>query len=105
MPRPLSRLLPFLSWWPKVNRASLRADLIAGLTGALIVLPQGIAYAAIAGMPPAYGLYASVGPAIVGALFGSSWHLVSGPTAPISIVVLSALTPLAAPGSAHFVEL
>jgi sulfate permease, SulP family len=75
------------------------------LTGALIVLPQGIAYAAIAGMPPAYGLYAAVGPAIIGALFGSSWHLVSGPTAPISIVVLSALAPLAEPGSAQFVEL
>ncbi|MDB5802837.1 MAG: sulfate transporter [Betaproteobacteria bacterium] len=105
MPSSYSRLLPFLSWWHKVNRASLRLDLVAGLTGALIVLPQGIAYAAIAGMPPAYGLYASVGPAIIGALFGSSWHLVSGPTAPISIVVLSALAPLAEPGSPHFVEL
>lgn len=103
--RSTSRWLPFLSWWSKVNPASLRLDLMAGLTGALIVLPQGIAYAAIAGMPPAYGLYASVGPAIIGALFGSSWHLVSGPTAPISIVVLSALAPLAEPGSAHFVAL
>jgi SulP family sulfate permease len=101
----LRRLLPFLSWWPMVNRGTLRLDLIAGLTGALIVLPQGIAYAAIAGMPPAYGLYAAVGPAIIGALFGSSWHLVSGPTAPISIVVLSALAPLAAPGSPLFIKL
>jgi len=100
-----SRLLPFLAWKSRVNRASLRLDLMAGLTGALIVLPQGIAYAAIAGMPPAYGLYASIGPAIIGALFGSSWHLVSGPTAPISIVVLSALAPLAVPGSAQFVQL
>ena len=101
----LKRLLPFLSWWPMVNRGTLRFDLIAGLTGALIVLPQGIAYAAIAGMPPAYGLYAAVGPAIIGALFGSSWHLVSGPTAPISIVVLSALAPLAPPGSPYFIQL
>ena len=105
MPRSYSRLLPFLTWRSRVNRASMRLDLMAGLTGALIVLPQGIAYAAIAGMPPAYGLYAAIGPAIVAALFGSSWHLVSGPTAPISIVVLSALTPLAAPGSAYFVQL
>ncbi len=99
------RWLPFLAWWPLVNRRSLRLDLIAGLTGALIVLPQGIAYAAIAGMPPAYGLYAAVGPAIVAALFGSSLHLVSGPTAPISIVVFSALAPLAAPGSPHYIKL
>lgn len=99
------RLLPFLSWRSLVTRKNLRLDLMAGLTGALIVLPQGIAYAAIAGMPPAYGLYAAIGPAIIGALFGSSWHLVSGPTAPISIVVLSALAPLATPGSAQFVQL
>lgn len=105
MPPKVRRLLPFLSWWPRVNRVSARKDALAGLTGALIVLPQGIAYAAIAGMPPAYGLYAAVGPAIIGALFGSSWHLVSGPTAPISIVVLSALAPLAVPGSAQFVQL
>jgi len=105
MPASYKRLLPFLSWRNRVTRANLRLDLMAGLTGALIVLPQGIAYAAIAGMPPAYGLYAAIGPAIIGALFGSSWHLVSGPTAPISIVVLSALAPLAAPGSAQFVQL
>jgi len=99
------RWLPFLAWWPLVNRRSLRLDLVAGLTGALIVLPQGIAYAAIAGMPPAYGLYAAVGPAIVAALCGSSLHLVSGPTAPISIVVFSALAPLAEPGSPHYIKL
>jgi hypothetical protein len=69
------------------------------------VLPQGIAYAAIAGLPPEYGLYCAIGPAIVAALFGSSWHLVSGPTAAISIVVFSALSPLAAPGSPQYVTL
>jgi len=93
------------AWWPRVDRTTLRADAIAGLSGALIVLPQGIAYAAIAGLPPEYGLYCAIGPAIVAALFGSSWHLVSGPTAAISIVVFSALSPLAAPGSPEYVTL
>ena len=71
-----------------------KADLIAGLTGAMIVLPQGVAFATIAGMPPEYGLYAAMVPAIIAALFGSSWHLVSGPTTAISIVVFAAMSPL-----------
>jgi SulP family sulfate permease len=100
-----SRWLPMRAWWPRVDRTTLRADATAGLSGALIVLPQGIAYAAIAGLPPEYGLYCAIGPAIVAALFGSSWHLVSGPTAAISIVVFSALSPLAAPGSPEYVAL
>ena len=60
-----------------VSRATLRADAVAGLTGAIIVLPQGVAFAMLAGLPPQYGLYAAMVPAIVAALFGSSWHLVS----------------------------
>ncbi len=99
------KLLPFLRWWPRVDRATSRADVIAGLTGAIIVLPQGVAFATIAGMPPEYGLYAAMIPAITAALFGSSWHLVSGPTTAISIVVFSALSPLAEPGSANYVSL
>jgi SulP family sulfate permease len=101
----LYRFLPFLQWWHKVDRQSTRADLIAGLTGALIVLPQGVAFATIAGMPPEYGLYAAMLPAIVAALFGSSWHLVSGPTTAISIAVFAAISPLAAPGSAEFIRM
>ncbi len=97
--------MPWRAWQHRVDRASLRQDAVAGLTGALIVLPQGIAYAAIAGLPPEYGLYCAIGPAVVAALFGSSWHLVSGPTAAISIVVFSALAPLAAPGSPQFILL
>ena len=101
----LARWLPMRAWWPRVDRITLRHDAIAGLSGALIVLPQGIAYAAIAGLPPEYGLYCAIGPAIVAAVFGSSWHLVSGPTAAISIVVFSALSPLATPGSAQYITL
>lgn len=96
---------PFLQWWPMVNRNSLKADASAGLTGAIVVLPQGVAFATIAGMPPEYGLYAAMVPAIIGALFGSSWHLVSGPTTAASIVLFSSLSALAEPGSAEYVSL
>ena len=97
--------LPFLRWWPRVNRDSLRDDLVAGLTGAVVVLPQGVAFATIAGMPPEYGLYAGMVPAIIAALFGSSWHLVSGPTTAASIVLYSILSLHAEPGTAEYVTL
>lgn len=99
------KLLPFLRWWPLVTRRTVRDDLLAGLTGALIVLPQGVAFATIAGLPPQYGLYAAMMPAVVAALFGSSWHLVSGPTTAISIAVFAALSHSAEPGSAYYVNL
>ena len=89
-------LLPFLNWMPKLNGHDLRADFIAGLTGAVVVLPQGVAFATIAGMPPQYGLYAGMIPAIIAALFGSSRHLVSGPTTAASVVLFSALSMLVA---------
>ena len=96
---------PFLGWLPSVNKESIRADVMAGLTGAVIVLPQGIAYAAIAGLPPQYGLYTSMITPVIAALFGSSLHLISGPTAAISIVVFSALSGHAEPGTAEFISL
>lgn len=99
------RLFPFLRWWPRVNRETLRADAIAGFVGAIIVLPQGIAFATLAGLPPQYGLYAAMVPAIVAALFGSSWHLVSGPTNVISIFLFASLVPLAEPGSNDYISL
>jgi SulP family sulfate permease len=101
----LYRLLPFLRWWPGVTRQTLKADALAAFTGALIVLPQAVAFATIAGLPPEYGLYAAMVPAIVAALWGSSRHLVSGPTTAISIVVFASISPLAEPGSAHFISL
>jgi SulP family sulfate permease len=100
-----ARFLPFLKWWPRVNRVTLRADAFAGLTGAVVVLPQGVAFATIAGMPPEYGLYAAMIPAIVAALFGSSWHLVSGPTTAISIVLYSSMSGVAEPGTGEYVQL
>ncbi len=104
-PSRATRLLPFLSWRQRVTRESLRSDLAAGLTGALLVLPQGVAFATIAGLPPEYGLYSAMIPAIVAALFGSSWHLVTGPTTAISIVVFSSVSPLAEPGTEEFIKL
>jgi len=101
----IKRMLPFISWVPEINRKTFRADIIAGFIGAAVVLPQGVAFATIAGLPPEYGLYAAMVPAIVAALWGSSKHLVSGPTTAISIVVFSVLSPLAEPGSAEFVTL
>ena len=78
---------------------------MAGLVGAAIVLPQGVAFAAIAGMPPEYGLYTSMVPAVIAALFGSSWHLVSGPTTAASVIMFASLSGLAAPGSEEYVAL
>jgi SulP family sulfate permease len=105
LPNWIKTFTPFLQWWPQVNRNTLKDDAMAGLTGAMIVLPQGVAFATIAGLPPQYGLYAAMVPAIIGALFGSSWHLVSGPTTAISIALFAALQPLAEPGSAEFIRL
>jgi SulP family sulfate permease len=100
-----SRFFPFLRWWPRVNRNTLRADLIAGAIGAIIVLPQGVAFATLAGLPPEYGLYAAIVPALIAALYGSSWHLISGPTNAISIVVFASMNALAEPGSADYIRL
>jgi len=101
----LYRLFPFLRWWPNVTPHTFKADTVAAFTGAMIVLPQAVAFATIAGLPPEYGLYAAMVPAVVGALWGSSWHLVSGPTTAISIVVFASISPLAEPGSAQFIGL
>jgi SulP family sulfate permease len=101
----LTKLLPFLRWRGLLTRETLRADALAGLVGAAIVLPQGVAFATLAGMPPQYGLYAAMVPAVIAALFGSSWHLVSGPTNVISIVIFASLSPVAEPGSADYIRL
>ncbi|MGO4871427.1 MAG: SulP family inorganic anion transporter [Roseiarcus sp.] len=107
-PRSRSRLVgifPFLVWLPKTNRETLFADFLAGLTGAIVVLPQGVAFATIAGMPPQYGLYAGIVPTLVAALFGSSWHLVAGPSTTASLILFASLSAFAEPGSARYVEL
>src|SRR5215510_15585075 len=99
------KAFPFLGWRRRVNARSLRADAIAGLVSALVVLPQGVAYATLAGMPPQYGLYCAMLPAVVAALWGSSWHQISGPTNAMSLVVFATMAPLAEPGSDNYVKL
>jgi SulP family sulfate permease len=99
------KIFPFLRWGRNLTRESVHADMLAGLTGAAIALPQGVAFAAIAGMPPEYGLYTCMVPAIIAALFGSSWHLVSGPTTAASIIMFASLSGMAIPGSEKYVAL
>lgn len=96
-------LFPFLTWLPKVTRETLTRDALAGVTNAAVVLPQAIAFADIAGLPPQYGLYSAIVIPVVAALYGSSWHLVSGPTTAISIVVFATLSPLFLPYSPGYV--
>lgn len=99
----LSRV--FGSWVTDVSRVTLRADVTAGLLGALLVLPQGVAFAQLAGLPPEFGLYSAIVPCIVAALFGSSRHVMSGPTNANSLALFAVLTPLAVVGSQGYIEL
>ena len=100
-----TRLLPFLLWKHRINGNTIKADLMSGLTVAIVVVPQAVAFAAIAGMPPQYGLYAGMIPPIIAAFFGSSWHLMSGPTTAASIVLLSSLSVYAEPMTPEYVSL
>lgn len=86
----LKKVFPFLVWLPTAKH-TLKDDIIAGITGTIIVIPQAVAFAMIAGLPPIYGFYTAMITPIVAALFGSSYHLISGPTTAISIVVYSTL--------------
>lgn len=100
-----SWVTPYKNWLPQVRAEDVKADTVAALTGAIVVLPQGVAFATIAGMPPEYGLYAGMIPAMIAAWFGSSRHLVSGPTTAASVVLFSALSVMALPGSPDYVVL
>ena len=97
--------LPILRWLPEIRQpGALRADALAGLTGAIVVLPQGVAFATLAGLPPQYGLYAAMVPCLIAALFGSSRLMITGPANAISLMTLSLLAPLASPGTAAYVS-
>lgn len=99
-------MLPFLRWLPEYKKPNVvRLDLLAGLTGAIVVLPQGIAFALLAGMPPHYGLYAAMVPCIIAALFGSSRLMVTGPANAISLTTMALIAPLALPESDQYVIL
>ena len=99
----LNRIFPFLGWFKEYGLDSLRIDAVSGLTVALVLIPQSMAYAQIAGLPPYYGLYASFLPPIVAALFGSSRQLATGPVAMVSLMTSASLEPLATAGSEGYI--
>jgi SulP family sulfate permease len=100
----LARFLPFLRWFP-LRGDTLKADFIAGITVALVLIPQSMAYAQLAGLPAYYGLYSAFLPVAVAALWGSSNQLGTGPVAVVSLLTASTLATFAAPGSSEFVAL
>lgn len=104
LPPLLKKFMPFLRWLP-YGKDTLRADFIAGLTVVLVLVPQSMAYAQLAGLPAYYGLYAAFLPVMVAALWGSSNQLGTGPVAVVSLLTASSLTPYATVGSEQFVVL
>jgi MFS superfamily sulfate permease-like transporter len=100
----LGKLFPFLRWFP-VSTDGLRGDVAAGITVALVLVPQSMAYAQLAGLPVVYGLYASFIPVIVASLWGSLSQLHTGPVAMLSLMSAAALIPFATPGTPAFIEL
>lgn len=100
----LFRLFPFIAWLP-VSGGILRGDVIAGITGALVLVPKAMAYAQLSGLPVYFGLYVALVPAILGALWGSSRQLSTGPVAIVSLMTAAAITPFAIPFSEEFIGL
>ena len=99
----LNKIFPFLGWFKDYSLNDFRLDVISGLTVALVLIPQSMAYAQLAGLPPYYGLYASFLPPMIAALFGSSRQLATGPVAIVSLMTAASLEPLAATGSPGFI--
>ena len=101
----MKNMIPVPGWMKLVNSDTLKADAFAGFTNAAIVLPQGVAFATIAGLPPEYGLYTAMITAVVAAIFGSSMIMVSGPTTAISAVLFTTLSDMALPGTDEYIQM
>ncbi len=99
----IAKLFPFLLWFTDYNKNKFSADVIAGITVAMVLIPQSMAYAQLAGLPAYYGLYAAFLPPMVASLFGSSRQLATGPVAVVSLMSAASLEPLATAGSAQFI--
>ncbi|OQY00312.1 MAG: sodium-independent anion transporter [Desulfobacteraceae bacterium 4572_130] len=99
----LVKIFPFLLWFKDYNNEKLRTDIIAGITVAMVLIPQSMAYAQLAGLPAYYGLYAAFLPPMVASLFGSSRQLATGPVAVVSLMSAASLEPLATAGSEQFI--
>jgi len=104
-PSKILRLFPFIEWLKGYQLDTLKNDSVAGITVAVVLIPQSMAYAMVAGMPPVYGLYAAAVTPCIAALWGSLRQLATGPIAIMSLLVLTTLSPMAEPGSQRFVEL
>ncbi|MGB5423800.1 MAG: SulP family inorganic anion transporter [Desulfobacterales bacterium] len=99
----LAKVFPFMNWFRNYDMTSLRFDALSGLTVALVLIPQSMAYAQLAGLPAYYGLYASFLPPMIAALFGSSRQLATGPVAVVSLMTSASLAPLATGGSPGYI--
>ena len=101
----IKEFIPILEWLPKYGTAELKGDLAAGLTVGVMLIPQGMAYAMLAGLPPIYGLYASILPLILYAIFGTSRQLAVGPVAMVSLLIAAGVGAIAETGSETFIQL
>jgi MFS superfamily sulfate permease-like transporter len=99
----MKNIFSYVDWPEGYGRTSLKMDIMAGLTVALVLIPQSMAYAELAGLPPYFGLYASFLPPVVAALFGSSHQLATGPVAVVSLLTATTLEPLATAGSQEYI--
>lgn len=98
-----SALLPFMQWLPAIKKDTIRPDVEAGMIGAILILPQSIALATLAGMPPEYGIYTSIFPVIFASLWGSSWHTLSGPNTAVCVLIAWSVAPFASVGNEYYI--
>ncbi|GFD78443.1 sodium-independent anion transporter [Tenacibaculum sp. KUL118] len=101
----LKKLIPILEWIPNYKKSQLKGDVVAGITVAIVLIPQGIAYALIAGLPPIYGLYAALVPQLLYAIFGTSRQVAIGPVAMDSLIVATGVSTLALTGSESYIAI
>lgn len=101
----LYRFFPFIEWMKDYQSSYLQKDAISGITVAVVLIPQSMAYAMLAGLPPVYGLYAAAITPFIASMWGSLRQLATGPIAIMSLLVLTSLTPIAEPGSEEFIKL
>lgn len=101
----LKLLVPSINWLPRLKHYGLTGDISAGVTGALLAFPQAVALAALAGMPPVYGIYASILPLMVAAIWGSSWHAVGETNTAMAILLIAAGSSMADPLSNQYIAI
>ncbi|MGY0408156.1 MAG: SulP family inorganic anion transporter, partial [Polaribacter sp.] len=101
----IKKVIPILEWLPNYNPSRFKGDLTAGITVGIVLIPQGIAYALIAGLPPIYGLYCALVPQLMYAIFGSSRQVAVGPVAMDSLIVATGVSTLALAGSDSYISI